>query len=298
MLTPQQIEDYRNNGFLLIENALTEQQLTRLRTVTNSLIQQSATVTQSNEMFDLDAGHSADNPRLTRIKLPHTLDPIYWEIIRSDNIRGLITPLIGDNIRLHTSKLNTKAPDGGMAVEWHQDWAFYPHTNDDLLAVGIMLEDVTEQSGPLMAVPGTHKGPILDHSRNGVFCGAIDPEDPLFEADKAKTLTGSAGSLSIHHVRTLHGSAPNHSNNARKILFYECIAADAWPISGGVSGYNGLSQQQMWEGMNSRLVCGEQSRTARVENVPVRMPLAPPPDPTSIFKVQKSGGAVSAFNRS
>lgn len=296
MLTAQQISEYNENGFLLIEDALTKKQLNTLQKVTESFIGQSATVTQSNEMFDLDEGHSKDNPRLTRIKLPHTLDPIYWEVIRSEQLCNLIKPLIGDNIRLHTSKLNTKAPDGGMAVEWHQDWAFYPHTNDDLLAIGVMLEDVTEDNGPLMAIPGTHKGPVLDHSRDGVFCGAVDPSDPLFEPDKAHTLTGKAGSLSIHHVRTLHGSAPNHSNRDRKILFYECIACDAWPISGGsVSGYNRMTQKELWDDMNNKIVCGEQPRTARVESVPVLMPLAPAPDPTSIFKVQKSGGAVSAF---
>ena len=298
LLTQEQIEEYWKNGFLLIKNALSAQQLSRLQIVTESLIRQSAAVTKSNDKFDLDDGHTADTPRLTRIKLPHTLDPVYWEIIRSENILNLIKPLIGDNIRLHTSKLNTKAPAGGSAVEWHQDWAFYPHTNDDLLAVGILLEDVKEDSGPLLAIPGSHKGPILDHSRDGIFCGAVDPADPMFESQKARSLTGPAGSLSIHHVRTLHGSAPNHSKTARKILFYECIAADAWPISGGVSNYNGLSQHQLWEGMNSRLVCGEQPLTARVESVPVIMPLAPPPDPTSIFKVQKSGGAVSAFSQS
>lgn len=295
MLTTEQIAQYNENGFILIENALSEDQLSKLQQVTADLIRQSASVTESNETYDLDEGHSKNNPRLTRIKLPHTLDPIYWEVIRSERICNLIKPLIGNNIRLHTSKLNTKAPDGGMAVEWHQDWAFYPHTNDDLLAIGVMLEDVNDDSGPLMAIPGTHKGPILDHSRDGIFCGAIDPTDTLFESNKAHILTGKAGSLSIHHVRALHGSAPNYSNRARKILFYECISADAWPIAGGVSNYIGMTQQELWDAMNDRIICGEQPRHARVENVPVSMPLTPPADPTSIFKVQKSGGAVSAF---
>ena len=296
MLTKEQIAHYDNHGFLLIEDALSDRQLSALQQITNSLIAKSSEVTESNETYDLDEGHSENNPRLTRIKLPHTLDPIYWEVIRSERICGLIKPLIGENIRLHTSKLNTKAPDGGTAVEWHQDWAFYPHTNDNLLAIGIMLEDVNEDSGPLLAIPETHKGPILDHSKDGIFCGAIDPADPLFKPEKAHTMTGKAGSLSIHHVRTLHGSAPNHSSKARKILFYECIAADAWPIAGSISGYNQMTQQALWEAMNERIICGEQPRYARLEDVPVSMPLAPPPDPTSIFKVQKSGGAVSAFS--
>jgi len=37
-----------------------------------------------------------------------------------------------------------KAAGVSAAVEWHQDWAFYPHTNADLLAVGIMLDDIND----------------------------------------------------------------------------------------------------------------------------------------------------------
>ena len=40
----------------------------------------------------------------------------------------LLQALLGPTVRLQTTKLNTKAPGGGAAVEWHQDWAFYPHT--------------------------------------------------------------------------------------------------------------------------------------------------------------------------
>ncbi len=295
MLSPAQITEYADKGFLFVENALSSQQLQDLNAVTDRLIEQSAEVTESNALYDLDNGHTPEAPRLTRIKLPHELDPVYWDIIRSERICSLIKPLLGENIRLHTSKLNTKAPDGGSAVEWHQDWAFYPHTNDDLLAIGVMLEDVTEASGPLMAIPGTHKGPVLDHSVNGVFCGAVDPDDPQFHSQQAEALTGPAGSISIHHVRCLHGSAPNQSSRARKILFYECIAADAWPINGNSSAYSGLEQHALWQAMNDRMICGEQPLHARLSAVPVRMPLPPPPDATSIFKVQQSGGARSAF---
>lgn len=298
MITEAQLNQYHRDGFLFIENALTEEQLRALQNATNRLIAESGAVTESNDRYDLDTGHSASQPRLTRIKLPHLLDDVFKQVLQSDQITSLIKPLLNtENIRLHTSKLNTKEPHGGQAVEWHQDWAFYPHTNDDLLAIGILLEDVEAENGPLMAIPGTHLGPILDHGKDGVFCGAINPADPLFEPDKAVTLKGRAGDLSIHHVRALHGSAPNHSNRARKILFYECGAADAWPINGNSSMYTGLSQTELWAKMQQQMVCGEQGTQARLEQVPVNMPLAPPPDPTSIFKVQQSGGAVSAFDQ-
>ncbi len=297
MITAAQINRYQRDGALFIDNALTDSQLGKLQSVTASLIEKSAQITQSNDQYDLDVGHSAAKPRLTRIKLPHLLDPVFWQIVRSEQIVNLIKPLINsENIRLHTSKLNTKEPHGGQAVEWHQDWAFYPHTNDDMLAIGILLEDVAEENGPLLVIPETHRGAVLDHSKDGVFCGAINPQDPLFTPEKAITLTGRAGSLSIHHVRTLHGSAPNHSDRARKILFFECGAADAWPINGNSSAYTGMSQKTLWQKMQDNMICGQQTRQARLKDIPVLMPLSPPPDPTSIFKVQQSGGALSAFS--
>jgi ectoine hydroxylase-related dioxygenase (phytanoyl-CoA dioxygenase family) len=295
MLSGEQIAFYQANGYLMVEDAIEPEALLKMQQVTRDFIERSRAVSQSDDIFDLDAGHSADNPRLTRIKLPHTRHPVFDEVMRSDRLMSILHPLLGTDIRLHTSKLNTKAPGGGAAVEWHQDWAFYPHTNDDMLAVGIMLEDVSEENGPLMVIPGSHDGPVLSHFAGGVFCGAVDPDDPQFDLSKAVTLTGRAGSLSLHHVRLLHGSAPNRSERPRMLLFYECGAADAWPINGIAGGYAGLTQGDLWQKMQDHIISGSQPAAARLEKVPAIMPVPPAPDSTSIFKVQASGGAKSAF---
>lgn len=295
MLDSAKIEFYRENGYLMLENAIGTRQLASLQAVTKSFIEASRSVSQSNDIFELDEGHSPVEPRLTRIKVPHSQHSEYRDVMLSTTITSVVSALIGPDIRLHNSKLNTKAPGGGAAVEWHQDWAFYPHTNDDLLAIGIMLDDVDRDNGPLLVIPGSHKGPVLDHSANGVFCGAINPRDSGFNAGDAVALTGKAGSMSVHHVRTLHGSAPNLSERTRMLLFLECGAADAWPIAGNASAYTGLNQQDFWKQMQERMMCGQQTLSPRLADVPVIMPLPPAPDSASIFKVQRSGGAVSAF---
>jgi len=279
----------------MVENAVTPDQLACAQAITRELIERSRHVTESNDAYDLDAGHSPATPRLTRIKLPHKRDPFFWDLLRNSRITEVLTDLLGPDTTLLTSKLNTKAPGGGAAVEWHQDWAFYPHTNDDLLAFGLMLEDVTEENGPLMVIPGTHRGPILDHRVNGVFCGAIDPGDPLFERNRAVTLTGKAGSMTVHHARLLHGSAPNRSDRARMILFYEIARADAWPILGSNSYFHALGQRRFWEDLQERTITGSPCLAPRLEKVPVSMPLPPAPDTSSIFRMQGSAGAKSAF---
>lgn len=295
MLSADQLDFYSQHGYLMVENAVSEQQLAALQSTTLNFIDQSRNVSENTQVFDLDEGHSSEQPRLTRIKLPHLQDPLYWDILCSENITSILKALLGPDVRLHNSKLNTKAPAGGAAVEWHQDWAFYPHTNDDMLALGILLDDVGMDNGPLLLIPGSHRGGVLDHSAGGVFCGAINPDDTAFDVSKAVALTGKAGDMSIHHVRTLHGSAPNLSDRTRMLLFYEAGAADAWPITGIASACTGLSQPEIWQFMRDRMVCGEQTLQPRLSNVPVKMPLPPAPDSSSIFKVQKSGGAQSAF---
>lgn len=295
MLTQEQIEQYQRDGCVMVENVLNSEQLSRLREVTYEFVEASRQVTASNEVFDLDEGHTSSHPRLTRIKLPHTQHMAYKEIMLDPRLIACLKSLLGPDIRLHSSKLNTKAPGGGAAVEWHQDWAFYPHTNDDLLAVGIMLDDVDLENGPLMVIPGSHKGDVLEHCANGVFSGAINPEDPGFDQSQSVALTGKAGSMSIHHVRTLHGSAPNCSDRPRMLLFFECGSADAWPINGNSSSYTGLDQRSLWDAMNERIICGKQSLIPRLEKVPVIMPLPPAPDSSSIFRIQQSSGSKSAF---
>ncbi len=295
MLTQDQKQFYDDNGYLLIEDAVTPEQLARLQEITRNLVEASRAFTESDDIYDLDEGHSAEAPRLTRIKLPHKQHPFYDEILKNSGVTAVLRDLLGDNATLLTSKLNTKAPGGGAAVEWHQDWAFYPHTNDDLLAFGLMLEDVTPENGPLQVIPGSHRGPVLSHHMNGVFCGAVNPEDPDFDSSKAVTLTGRAGSMSVHHVRMLHGSAPNLSDRPRYILFYEIARADAWPILGTGAYYHALGMRRYWQDLQERTIIGEPCTEPRVEPVPVRMPLPPAEDASSIFKTQKSGGAKSAF---
>ena len=162
-------------------------------------------------------------------------------------------------------------------MEWHQDWAFYPHTNDDLLAVGLMLDDAFLENGPLLVVPGSHKGPVWDHhSPDGFFCGAMDPTRNEVDFSSAVPLTGRAGSMSFHHVRLVHGSAQNVSASHRRLLLFEYAAADASPLMG-------IKDFAAW---NKALVSGTPSNRPRMKDLPVRMPLPPAPRQGSIYENQ------------
>jgi ectoine hydroxylase-related dioxygenase (phytanoyl-CoA dioxygenase family) len=231
-------------------------------------------------MYDLEPGHRADSPRVRRVKTPHRFFPVFERLLRHPRLVAILQDLLGSGIRLHGSKINLKSPRYGSPVEWHQDWAFYPHTNDDLLAVGVMLDDCTSDNGPLLVVPGSHRGPIFDHHAGGYFCGAIDPAAIRDEIARAVPLTGRAGSMSFHHVRLVHGSAQNVSSLPRTLLLYEYGAADAWPLMG----------VKDLDDFDARLVTGAPTLEPRMVPAPVRMPLPPALHQGSIYENQSDAG--------
>jgi phytanoyl-CoA hydroxylase len=269
MLTTEQVATYHRDGFIRIDNALSPTRLAQINTWLDGCVARAKGVASSNEVYDFEDTHTPESPRVRRIKDPVARDPLFWEVARDASVIDPLTQLLGPNIRLFGSKLNMKSAGYGAPVEWHQDWAFYPHSNDDGLAIGIMLDDVTEENGPLMVMPGSHKGPILNHHNDeGFFIGGI--EDAAHKLDLSKTVPihGRAGSMSVHHVRAIHGSALNLSGRPRRILFYEIFAADAWPLWSDVT----TIKYRNFEHYRDMIIVGEHSNQPRMEAVPVRMP--------------------------
>ena len=278
MISEQDVAFYNENGYLVVPNALSEEEVRNLRRVTDKIVEASRNVSAHNEIYDLEDSHSSAEPRVRRIKTPHLHHEAYKRMVAQPNILAVLQRLWGPSIRFDVSKLNLKAAGYGAPVEWHQDWAFYPHTNDDLAAVGIMIDDVDETNGPLMVIPGSHKGPILDHHADGYFCGAIDPNRGETDFGTAVKLAGQAGSITIHHARTIHGSAANTSGKPRRLLLHQYRAADAWPV---------LGLHQPWKEYRDSLLCGKDTIEPRTTVVPVRLPLPPAPNQGSIYENQK-----------
>jgi phytanoyl-CoA hydroxylase len=277
MLTKTQIDQYHETGAIVVSDILSTDEVLRLRRVTDEFVERARGVTAHNEIYDLEDSHTPDNPRVRRIKTAHQHHPEYARLVRHPKILAVLQDLWGPDIRFDTAKLNLKCAGFGAPVEWHQDWAFYPHTNDDLAAVGVMFDDMEMANGPLMIAPGSHRGPIYDHHTDGVFCGAMDPENHDVDYSKAVPLTGKAGSITVHHVRAVHGSAPNVSDHDRRLLLFQFRTADAWPLLGFAAGI---------EKFKELMVCGVH-REPRLEHLPVRLPLPPAKLQGSLYENQK-----------
>ena len=274
MLTQEQVEFYHREGYLGLENVLPADDVEALRQATDEFVEKSRECTENDAVFDLETGHSPEEPKLRRLKSPAQQHETYDCMLRHRVILDIVEQLIGPNIFTNGNKLNMKSPEFGSPVEWHQDWAFYPHTNDDVLAVGVAMDDMLAANGCLQVIPKSHKGPILDHHHEGNFAGMVTEED--FDDSDAAPIELHAGGISIHHVRALHGSLPNISNIPRRLLLLQYCAGDAWP----------LNLRMDWEARLDQFLRGEPTNEPRMEKVPVRLPIPPALRGGSIYETQ------------
>ncbi|MCB1738861.1 MAG: phytanoyl-CoA dioxygenase family protein [Gammaproteobacteria bacterium] len=268
-LSAAEIERYHEQGYLVIHDAVPAARLAQVQAETERMLEVASTISEPTAALDLDPAHTPEQPRVRRIKSPHQHSEFFHAFLSEPLILSLLDPLMPSGIRVHNTKINTKSAGVGEAIEWHQDWAFYPHTNQDVLAVGIYLDDCTEDNGPMMVIPGSHKGPVYDHHTDGYFCGAMDPDRCDCDFGSAVPLMGPAGTLTIHHARLVHGSAFNRSSRPRRFLLQAYAAADAWPLhdlKGSLADFD------------ARLVRGAPTLAPRMEAVPVRIPLPLRPD--------------------
>ena len=234
ILSQAQREFYFREGYLLVERAVDDEWLGRLRAATAEMVERSRAVSRSDKIFDLEPNHRRDAPRLRRVSNPVEHHPAFWDYVTESPLGDIIADLVGPDVKFHHSKLNYKWAQGGEEVKWHYDISFWPHTNYSPLTVGTYLYDCGSDNGPLAVLPRSHElDPMLSqYDQRGQWTGCLSEADVAkLDLQKAVYLTGPAGSLTIHNCRTLHSSPRNLSDTGRPLLLNTLTSADAFPYT-------------------------------------------------------------------
>ena len=287
VLDQRQRERYFADGFLAAPAYVGQAWLDRLRAVVESKIEESRSLTASDDQFDLAPDHSAEKPNIRRLRKAVDWHPDLWAFARDPRVVDLVADLVGPDVRFHSSKLNFKWSEGGDAVRWHQDIQAWPHTNSSVLTFGVYLDDTGPEQGPLTALPGTHRGPLFEQfDADGRWTGALSPGDvATLPADTAVELCGPAGTVVVLHSRVVHGSAANYSSRMRPLLLNVYAAADALPMTPAPTPTS----------RTGVLVRGKEPAHVHMEPYPARLP--PRWDQVgyrSIFSAQKQSPAAYA----
>jgi hypothetical protein len=224
--------------------------------------------------FHVEASHSEALPQLHRVNAPVEISRSYYDAMADSPMTDYVASLIGPDVKLHHTKINSKQPGSETMVKWHQDFPFTPHSNDSVVTALLMIDEVNGGNGPLEVLPGSHRGSIHGLWQNGVFTGAINDEIEAECALKAVTCTGPAGAVCLMHTRLLHGSAANQSNAPRTLFISVYSADDAVPLSPS-------PMPNRYEGM---IVRGQ--RKGRVRSIDFCLDLPQLPETGSFFDQQ------------
>ena len=289
MIAKDRADAFWRDGFLVAENAVDRRQLARLREVLAGWVEESRDyaapfgepTADGRPRFDLAPEHSAQRPALRRVNNPSEIDAAYMEAMRDSAMTDMVAALIGPDVKHHHCKINLKLPGSNTAVRYHQDFAYTPHTNDAVVTALLMLDDMTADNGCLMAVPGSHRGPVHSLFDGERFTGFVAPAVERSLRKREVPVLGSAGSVCLMHTRLAHGSEPNRSSAPRGLYICVYSAADAFPIA-----RNPMPNRN--EGL---VVRGRPTRRARLAEATVELPEQPLR--ASFFAVQEEAGGTA-----
>ncbi|QTL36854.1 phytanoyl-CoA dioxygenase family protein [Pseudoalteromonas viridis] len=276
MLTAEQVKFYHDNGYLVVENILDQTEIANALQAIEELTQGEG----AQQNFELEP---TDGNTIRRIWSPTKKHDTFWQIASNEDLVDKIACLIGQRVQFHYSKMNMKGPKVGSVVEWHQDFAYYPHTNSDLLTVLIALDGMQQENGCLKVIPGSHKHGLDSHYIGDYFRGKLQDIDEA----QAVSLEVPAGGAIFLHCLTKHASAQNTSDKPRRTFLPAYRAGDAFPIYFGPHAAHNEA--------GAIMLRGEKSRVARVDEGRHWLPIAER-EFGSIYEVQEGAHLKKAVS--
>ena len=225
-LSERQIAEFDEQGYLFLPNVFDPAEVAVLRTEVPAIFAQ-----ERDEVW-----REKDGKAVRTAFAAHTYNEAFRRLAAHPRMIAPVMHLLGGPVYVHQFKINGKEAFDGDVWQWHQDYGTW--ARDDLMPearamnIAVFLDEVTEFNGPLMFIPGSHKGGTLEAGHD-----LATTSYPLWTLDRA-TITrlaaqggivapkGPAGSLIMFHSTLVHASSPNISPWGRTIVYVSLCHVD------------------------------------------------------------------------
>ncbi len=220
MVSHQQIEFFRQNGFLNYGRVLSDRETAELREGLQRVLDgQSVAKPQASRNLLGDSEEVV-------IQVVNTweAEPAFRRHLYNPKIVAIVAALMGtDTVRVWHDQAQVKPPRVGGPTIWHQDYPYWPVIAPaDLVSAWVALEDATPENGCMSMVPRSH---LWGTYGDGTISNTEDhspANDPGFippgEKVQVVPCPVPAGSVVFHHCMTWHGAPPNHSDRNRPAI--------------------------------------------------------------------------------
>jgi phytanoyl-CoA hydroxylase len=158
----------------------------------------------------------------------------------------LVEALLGPNIELFgQGQCLYKEPVGGHPKHLHQDASYFEHRYEGPVGILSYVVDTDLVNGALHVVPGSHRLGTLKHVDTFSHLGLEEQEWPW---ERALPIVGQAGDAIFFHVRCIHGSQENHSQQPRPVFIHRYRRADDYvTISATTTANRALAEKRAAE---------------------------------------------------
>ena len=217
MLSKKQIQDYQENGYLLVSGIFTKEEMDELENEFDGIVERR--LANQAVMEATWAGEWQEKYGETQLMVTHDVQlysAAWSRFLLNRKLGKVLSDLMGSqNVQLHHTKLFQKPPENGSAFPMHQDYPYFPHENHSMMAGIIHLKDTTEEMGCVCIYPGSHKnGPMecAEHLH-------LDPNE--YPIEGALQCPAKRGDIIFFNYLTIHGSNVNRSDQTRKTVLIQ-----------------------------------------------------------------------------
>lgn len=240
LLTLEQRISYEENGFVLIKNLVSEEDIDSFRREFERICRREVQIPGLVVMRDVSISKSEfvqDQKAVSKLQ-DFQEDPELFRYCALPQILKFVECFTGPNIMaMHTMLIN-KPPDAGKKTSrhpMHQDLHYFPFRPvDRIVCAWTAMERVNRQNGCLVVLPGTHTGTLKEHDYpeweggvNKMYHGVrdFDPQHPRVHLEMEK------GDTVFFHPLLIHGSGTNQTQGFRKAISCHYASADCYYIN-------------------------------------------------------------------
>jgi ectoine hydroxylase len=222
-LTPEQLKDFDELGYLFLPDCFSEEEVAALRQEAEAIYK-----SDRQEVWREKSGA----PRTAFAA--HTYNEAFRLLGAHPRLIEPLEQLFGEKVYMHQFKINAKSAFDGEVWQWHQDYGTW--ARDDgmpeprAMNISVFLDEVMPINGPLMLVPKSHKAGVLpaghDKQTTSYPLWTLDQETVtrLVEDGGIVAPTGKPGAVLMFHGNLVHGSSGNITPYARKIVYLTLCA--------------------------------------------------------------------------
>lgn len=221
-LTPAEIEAFHRDGWVTLPGFLGEAELRPLEDLYMRFLRREIPV-RGRDYCDMTGEYDRpiEDYAILNVMLPRVYHPALAGNVYERRAADVTRQLWGEGFAIDYDQLVAKPPGKtGAVFHWHQDLGYWPITSDTRTATfWLALDDVADDNGCVRFVDGSHREPELrqhlplqgDRDKNHTLVATVDPA-----RDRIRSTVMPRGSVTVHHERTVHGSAGNTSSRWRR----------------------------------------------------------------------------------